>query len=200
VRITVGPPEEAKAFYVHKEVLSAQSPFFSAVLSKEWKEGAERVVDLPHDQPRVFEAYSVWLYTGHLYVLGEKHPENYGSIDYHHFIELYILGEKLLDRRFQNRVVDVIVAASIESPEVPGLITVNRAYEATPKGSPIRRLLCDIYVNGATMHWFRGYVSDAYPSAFLYDVAVLLLDTKHQAKLAAEGLVPAWYPSSPRRE
>ncbi|KAK5712992.1 hypothetical protein LTR17_017705 [Elasticomyces elasticus] len=53
-------------YMVHKELLTASSPFFAAALDGAFAEGLEQVVRLPEEKPEVFEWFLQWLYTGSL--------------------------------------------------------------------------------------------------------------------------------------
>ncbi|KAK0250423.1 hypothetical protein LTS09_014427 [Friedmanniomyces endolithicus] len=157
VEVVVGA--EKRTFHVHETLLRSRSAFFEAALSKEWKEGQARKVELLDDDVRAFEGYSRWLYTGKLAVVKSDQ-----RTDYELLAMLCGFGEKIIDHRFQNCVLDAIVAGTrINVPkatggvhkEFPGQNTVDRVYKATPKGSPARRLVLDMYTLKGNENWIR---------------------------------------------
>lgn len=55
-------------YLVHKELLTAASPFFAAALNSTFAEGLDQVIRLPEEKPESFEWFLQWLYTGTLTV------------------------------------------------------------------------------------------------------------------------------------
>lgn len=53
-------------YLVHKELLTAASPFFAAALNSTFAEGLDQIVRLPEEKPESFEWFLQWLYTGTL--------------------------------------------------------------------------------------------------------------------------------------
>jgi hypothetical protein len=60
---------------------------------------------------------------------------------------MYVLGQKVLDRTFQEAVLDAIIAHSIHSVSlvIPSASVVKTIYDGTPSGSPARRLMVDFW-------------------------------------------------------
>ena len=48
-------------YSVHKELLTAASPFFAAALNGTFAEGMDQVVRLPEEKPDIFEWFLQWL-------------------------------------------------------------------------------------------------------------------------------------------
>jgi hypothetical protein len=69
VRIRVGTGDNVKEFVIHKRVLTARSDFFVKALEKHWKEGEDKVVELPEDDIEIFNLYRGLVYSQHLSVL-----------------------------------------------------------------------------------------------------------------------------------
>lgn len=58
----------AVTYLIHKELLTAASPFFAAALNSTFAEGLDQTVRLPEENPEIFEWFLQWLYTGSLTV------------------------------------------------------------------------------------------------------------------------------------
>lgn len=50
-------------FLIHESVIRSESPFFEAVLSRDWKEAKEKLVSLPQAAPDAFRIYVDWMYS-----------------------------------------------------------------------------------------------------------------------------------------
>lgn len=58
---------------------------------------------LPEDQPGIFELYLQWLYFGKIYYKN-RHDDG----EHETLVDAYIMGDKLLDTTFQDRVIDYV--------------------------------------------------------------------------------------------
>ena len=73
-------------------------------------------------------------------------------------MELYILGEHLLDASLRNAVIKEIVRLSTLSDEnndtylMPHILS-NMCYDGTPTGSPLRRMIVDQYIFAGRQDW-----------------------------------------------
>ncbi|KAF2486837.1 hypothetical protein BDY17DRAFT_321598 [Neohortaea acidophila] len=152
IKVVVGT--DKYTYRVHKSYLTKPGSFFETALKKPWIKGHHRTIELPEDDPYDFHVYVQWLYTGKLFCkpLYEQEPEteerNYGLL-----FDLYVLGQKLLDREFQDRVVDATIAASHDTGYkesskrlFPSDGVVDSLYRRTSKGCPMRRLLIDLSI------------------------------------------------------
>ncbi|KAK4902119.1 hypothetical protein LTR27_001021 [Elasticomyces elasticus] len=105
VEVTVGDAVE-EVFHIHDELLCSGSLFFKVALRPEWREGRERAVKLPEEDPDVFRGYMQYLYTGYVSCTTET------AAGYHKLVELWVLGDHLLASTLQNQVIDCILAAA----------------------------------------------------------------------------------------
>ncbi|KAK1812880.1 hypothetical protein LTR12_012764 [Friedmanniomyces endolithicus] len=180
VAVVVGPDEVV--FHIHEKLLRSKAAFFEAALGKEWKEGQDRAVELMDDDPDAFGGYAEWLYTGKLAVI-----ESDGKTDFDLLSSMFGLGEKIIDDRFQNCVIDAFVAGTrVATPNstgglnyiYPGYHTVDSLYKVTPKGSPARRLMVEMYALQAG----DGFINVEHPEEnnheFLVDLASSLLKNR----------------------
>lgn len=138
---------------------------------------------LPDDDPKTFQVYAHWLYSGTL-------PVTYGILgkevdfEYLDLVKAYVLGDKLLDDTFRRTVIDAIVEASLVErinwdPWFPGDEAILYAYSNTLKESPIRKLLVDFHVYYGDSEWIGDLkIAEQYPKSFLIDLSTALLDRR----------------------
>ncbi|KAM0140137.1 hypothetical protein ACHAO1_002679 [Botrytis cinerea] len=86
VQIFVGA--ERKKYSAHKNLICKSGDFFRDVFQDNGK-GAENKMDLPEDNPYIFDALASWMYTKHLGGLPSVDEESDIPI-----IELYIFADK----------------------------------------------------------------------------------------------------------
>ncbi|KAK3700452.1 hypothetical protein LTR37_015956 [Vermiconidia calcicola] len=184
VKIVVGSVEAEVSFCVHPALLQKHSNIFEAALKKEWTSGQQRIVDLWEENPDTFTLYAQWLYTGKLFTKREP-----ASTSYKRYAELYVLGEKLIDRTFQNRVMDATVAAKREPDENgrkyrPNASLSSIVYSGTPKGSPLRRFMVDCYLRSGASGSIQQHADepDKVDHEFLMDLSAALLANRGASK------------------
>ncbi|KAE9979957.1 hypothetical protein EG328_000602 [Venturia inaequalis] len=138
-----------KKYTVHETIIRAESPFFEAALSKEWKESEERVVRLPEQYPEAFDIYMRWIYSGKLILEGRGlgPGDGYSKLAYV-LSTAYVLGDVLQDSDFKDAVTDgLFETMSVESEDqcIP-TCQVKFLFGNTLRGAPICRLLVDWFV------------------------------------------------------
>lgn len=179
VEVTVGKDnEDRQHFAVHKDVLQSSSEYLRTALKKEWQEGEIRKVDLHDVEQELFHSYVKWLYTGAIYVK----PTNYQRL-----AECYCLGERLLDRKYQNCLIDAIVACSrqvnAKGEKSFPMKSAGIIYEWTPKGSPARNLMIDFFVRYGWGTWMDVVANwevsnEAVRIEFVMDLLRALMDNR----------------------
>lgn len=182
----VGPEE--KVFYVHEKPLRSESPFFEAALNNCWKEGKEWTVALPEDAPDVFGCYLHWLYASEI-ACTDAEP------GFLMLAKLYVFAQKALNTTLQDQVLDAMVVASRKSKSFPCEAPVNKLYEFTEEGSPVRRLMVDMYLTYGSSAWIeKGDGKPKFTTEFLVDLTKALFEdrvmlsetaTKKRAELAS---------------
>ncbi|KAK3725222.1 hypothetical protein LTR37_000733 [Vermiconidia calcicola] len=184
VKIVVGSDGEGVSFYVHPAILQKHSSFFEAALKKEWTSGPQRIVDLRDEDPGRFTLYAQWLYTGKLFTKLE--PAMGG---YKRHAQLYVLGEKLIDRTFLNRVMDAIISARREPGEDgkkyhPNASLSSIVYSGTPKCSPLRRFMVDCYARSGSNKSIQLHADEPakVDHGFLMDLSAALLANRSASK------------------
>ncbi|KAI7081684.1 hypothetical protein KC356_g8962 [Hortaea werneckii] len=173
--LTVG--EKGTEYKVHEAFLCENSAFFASASKAEWKEDEEHRVPLPDDDPSVVDMYVNWLYTGKIFCRHSQDERR--TSEYKLLISGYEFGEKVQDDGFRNAVVDSLIHAAATPNKAgqcwyPGLSMVDKAYKATPEGSPLRRLITTFYLNCGNDNWLRGDMN----REFLTDLTKCLLRDK----------------------
>lgn len=112
-----------------------------------------------------FEGYLQWLNTG---VITSSFPIGMPSMLY--LAELYILGDFLDDADFRNAVLDDITTFAYEM--WPGLACVQLVWENTPRDSPLRDLILEIWAKKPTWMVVERLLGQAeeYPGSFMAEL------------------------------
>jgi hypothetical protein len=180
VTLVIGPDEQELTVCGH--LLAKTSEFFETALKKEWKEGQTRIIKLPEDNVESVTHYLDFVHGEGLPSESIKHAEDVpdGSSDTHPnrlLIGLYILSERVLNTTLQNAVIkEILRLVSLTHTKsrrnVPSLHAISEIYKGTTDGSPVRRLMVDLYVTYAQ----QGAMIRAEDNpAFVRDVAEALL-------------------------
>jgi hypothetical protein len=175
VTLLVGPEEQRMT--VHREFLGQDSRFFQAALKKEWVEGQSREIKLPE------ESYvNMGYYIGHMY--GDKLPTHVltqkshclpMSEQYKLLAELYVLGERRLDAKYQNLIIQELFRLVNLSGMGPDADYANVIYQETTAESPARRLVVDLAVRCTTDYWSGNSGKDIPNTDFWRDMSKVLL-------------------------
>jgi hypothetical protein len=90
----------------------------------------------------------------------------------------YVLGEKLIDAKFKNAIIDTFVAVGAAMGDNPIGECVNILYEGTLEGSPARKMVVDACGRYAhdSQDWIEGF--EKCPKEFLIDAVVILVRRK----------------------
>ncbi|CAK1360056.1 unnamed protein product [Cercospora beticola] len=168
VTIKVGTGDHVETFTIHEALLKERGGFFAAAMDKQWKEGQERKIGLPEDDPNTVGIYIEWLYTKRLGAYTDKDHKQWNSKDveeqYDQLVHLYIFGEKIQDDEICNRCIDKIVELSdlkvtdADDGTVDAYCldrsAVKTIFQGTHTASPLRRLCVDTYFLYSKKSWF----------------------------------------------
>ncbi|KAK5120537.1 hypothetical protein LTR85_006193 [Meristemomyces frigidus] len=149
-----------------------------------WVEGGAiqvvtRKVELPEDDAASFALYLFWLYSGKIATKQVDGLENWDAL-----AGLYIIGEKLVDKAMQDRVIDTFVLATRQERHgeagkglrwFPTKENVDLLYKSLPGSSPARQLMVDMHVLYGAEKWIDRDDLDNNNKEFLADLAVALL-------------------------
>ncbi|KAK5126057.1 hypothetical protein LTR85_011412 [Meristemomyces frigidus] len=170
--------ETPERFAVHENVITPRSDFVRMALSKQWKEGKERTIPLSEDEAAVFRLYHLWIYTNRIFsdtrtdtTAFQLTAPREDDTEYQLLVKSYILGEKLLDTHFKDAVLDCLIEKLRKTCTFDTRLT-NTIHENTPEGSPLRRLLQDIYVWAGNSTWLdEALLGDYVNAEFLLDLS-----------------------------
>ncbi|KAK1063220.1 hypothetical protein LTR74_009651 [Friedmanniomyces endolithicus] len=148
ITVVVGPDDKNETFYLHEELVTTHSDFFAAAMHKDWKEGQDRVIQLPEDDPNYFKMFASFIYTGSAHSLedGDHDRENLRDWEYQCLALAWGLGNKLICIAFQDAIVDALINELMtEGPHYP-LGLYRGVYTTTAGNCGLRRLVVDITV------------------------------------------------------
>lgn len=180
------------AEYVYRikgDALEASSPYFRAVTSQRWtKAGVPTVLE---EDPELFESYAGLVCYGQdtwqqdidaSIAQSRLHPTDGDRVPadivrkrekvFEDLIELYIFADKFMDPATANIVIDQMVRYSAETCLLPHVGAVDRAYESTPDGSPLRMLLRDWFIHEAFADTVEELVQSEVHPDFLADMVI----------------------------
>ncbi|KAL1622851.1 hypothetical protein SLS54_004871 [Diplodia seriata] len=156
IEVVVGKNQQK--YDIHKDILCSCSPFFRKACNGNWKEAREHRVELPEDTPEYFDVYVQWLYSGQLLLKHEVEENDYQVVDWDLFLGVYLLGNKLLDRKFKEACVDIAFQSFDEERDPDAWhVRANHAgtlYSALPSSDPYRRLYVKFWAYCALSSWF----------------------------------------------
>lgn len=159
-------------FRVHENVLR-QSPFFANALKPEWVLArGGKPIDLEEENPDTFAAYVQWLYS---------HQVDHQYPDEVEWAKKYVFGEKMMDREFQDDVMNAMLGTWIDKGEFPADVEmISTIYNGTPEGSPVRKLLVDFwrYADNAKDGFVRLDYARKAPADFVSDLLIAIFTAK----------------------
>lgn len=161
-----------------EKLLQENSGFFAAALKKDWREGQQRVVELPEADSGAFNTWLNWLYCRRLYLAAGPDEERVRNRCMNDAISAYALGSVLLDSDFMDAVIDAIAVETciVEGglSIVPHPEAVTLAYDKTPQNSMLRKLLVCRHANAKNA---SELISEECDPRFILDLAKLLADS-----------------------
>lgn len=165
-------PQQRKII-VHTSYITSCSDFFATALKEEWLEGQTRTVTLPNEDRELMAHYVDYLYTQKL-PTRDYRPSLFGTTPSGQLAclvlaQLYVLGERILDKSFRNAVIEEVVRIYSR----PMTDMVNVVYQGTVAGSPARRLMVDLNFSKCNSQSAFLHTADV-DKALLFDLAQAL--------------------------
>lgn len=177
VHVKVGT--DKKTFIIHKGLLCQKSAYFNAALNGSFEEALAGEIDLPEEEPEIFEIVYHWLYSDKLTETEDGRDVTCSSDT---LIDLYIFGEKYAMPSLCNKAIDGIIS-EYEHHHRINVYSITHAYKNTPKLSLLRKVLVNIYTRlpvnrliNMDMDMFHEQLI-ACPE-FLWDVSIALMEMR----------------------
>lgn len=172
IDLVVGDAESV-TLRVHHSIAIKSSRFLQRALTGNWKEAEERTVRFPDLETEVFRVYLHWAYTN---TISTSDDNNGDSDEYLLLAKLYVLGERLLDKAFQEAAIMAFVEnadcyGANDKKHLPGEGTISFIWEHTISSSTIRDVVLDMFVD----HGRTWDGSETIPKRFLQDYLTRLL-------------------------
>jgi hypothetical protein len=185
IDVLVGSQDDL--FVVYKDVICVSSKFFKAACSQRWVGGKEKKVRLPEVEPKIFQSYVAWLYSGDYQMQAcreDAEKVKHSALDA--AIELYLLGDILDDICFRNKMMDVLVCHDLK--RVPSTNTLRELWKRTPPTSPLRKMYIDRFILRVNREGFAQNLK-GYPQELVQEIALSSLkrlETKTLKAFTAE--------------
>ncbi|KAF2091910.1 hypothetical protein K490DRAFT_61345 [Saccharata proteae CBS 121410] len=125
--------QTAKPFKIHTDLLNARSPQFKQLLQANGN-ASSPMLSFPDLDEFAFALFNRWLYGAVL-----KGPSDFHSM--HHYLGLYIIGERFRIERLKNETTDLVRAYYRASNMTAPAYRLEYLYENTQGPNPMRRFL-----------------------------------------------------------
>ncbi|KAF2998628.1 hypothetical protein E8E13_007394 [Curvularia kusanoi] len=161
ILVIVGTQPSVTAFSVNRATMCWHSVFFQNAMKEDrWKEGEERKVELPEDEPSVFQTYMDVMFLCDMEdsyeadVIGDQRRREYKRKErrlvlsperIESLCKVYVLAEKLMDNSTTAYIFSRLAKDFEKSIGAPSLEAVQIIYTGTPTGNQIRKLFTEIY-------------------------------------------------------
>ncbi|KAJ8071944.1 hypothetical protein OCU04_002248 [Sclerotinia nivalis] len=139
VDIYVGP--EKKLFRIHRGILCDKVPYFQKMFSSGFVEALEGKVFFPEDSPQSFDLFYGWVYLGTLPTFNCVDGGGESGFNWNPLL-LYFLADKLCLVELMDKSSDIYFEGLAKSGRIPKTEWVEKVYELTPMGSPLRKFMC----------------------------------------------------------
>ena len=177
VKIFVGATRQE--FNMHKALLCNISPYFSAALKGSFKEAEELKIEMSEEDPRAFEYFQLWAYTGHIITESETEKDITNTV----LVQLYVFAEARDISRLQNAAIDVLIDKIATSNTIP-TAQLPFVYANTTEHYLLRRLFIDEMATTCDLHnpkYFREPDRNMYPTEFLVDLIRAISEKRKEA-------------------
>lgn len=174
------------------------SKFFRAAFNENWKEGIEGSIVLPEDEANIVHHYLHFLHTGTFASipadLGDEDDVEGHHEEYILLVKLYLFGEKYQDIRLKNAVIIAIIkkAETRDSGDVMWYPTgpeVDVLYRGSPFGSPLKRLILDMYALDGEESWLDEEINQEW----LIELGKLFLKMSRQPRKDEVEWIHTWH-------
>lgn len=160
---------------VHRDIISAKSPFFEAACSKRWKEGLEKTIRMPEAESEVFRAYITWIYSNNIDVARVETTNKRALDDQKLLMSLYIFGDFAGDRPLCRESIRLLVSLS----KIWRVVFTTRPFLAkvwasTMPSSPSRKVVVDRIILFLNAENVASHI-DRHPAEVAREIAMALM-------------------------
>lgn len=144
-----------KQFQVYKDMLCARSKFFNSKCSKTKEKGTNETIRLTQVDSSIFGNYITWVYSNDIDV--ERYPSTEEKYHEEHqsLMDLYRLGDILDDSSLRKRILWLFVTREEHHKTLSPIRFYSVAFFFPQlRGSPLRKLLIDMYIQRADKRMF----------------------------------------------
>jgi len=134
-----------RSFVVYTQLLMFHSPYFNKLLKADPK---REHFELPNVPPTIFSLFLYWLNNSDYMETRNMLPDGVvdGQSAYSTLIRLWLLAEHLTSPRLQNLcIVRMRNSVLLVLKEPPSPTNIAMVYSHTPKGSPLRKFVVDMW-------------------------------------------------------
>lgn len=147
-------------------MITSASLYFKTALKGPWRDG-ERPLTLEDTDARNFELYLNWLYNSVIdlaYSSRAESPDDINTLTYlksecMRLVELFVLGDMIMDRRFCNAVLDAIGQFTGAGAFILHKDIISLVWSKTTPDSRLRMVLIDEFIFAPTrypkLQWYR---------------------------------------------
>lgn len=174
--------------YVHKNLICNASPFFRAACKDEWKQSEKSMIELPDDEPEVFEHFIHWLYTDQIDTIDKTAFKNDDSEGVQQIIDLlvslYVFADKVQCGKLKDEVLDRLMD-SMRAGWIPTFPQVEKIYSNTAAGSKLRRWIVDVLIATNMLGELVSKQDEPWRLCpeFFYEIAQGYADSRRQASI-----------------
>jgi len=129
---------EQTKFIIHRHLLIEKSAYFQGAFYGDWDEARKGEMNLQWVIPYVFQVFAHWLYFQAIEFEDDK-------AWFRMLSNAWLLGHNLRAPGFQNAIIDTLISRVKDTGDVTDVETINTIYNKTIPGSPLRRLLVDLF-------------------------------------------------------
>jgi BTB/POZ domain len=140
---------QGRVFTVHRHVLCEVSAYFNAALNGNSEESVNDEIDLPEQEPGLFNRFIEWAYQGKIDVVELKEKDGYDHEVWMSFSKLYLLARYLQCPEFGNCVLDNApsqLCSDSSNQALPDEEIARMAYDSTVQKCGIRSYFVAPYV------------------------------------------------------
>ena len=186
VQVKVGPDKTIFSF--HKDLLCNAAAYFRAALDGKFREAEEKSIEMPEDNPEIFNYFQFWIYGGSILETHETEKDIDDSI----LVKLWVFAEARGIFELQNAAMTLLIAR-IDSLRRTPTEQISYIYEHTSEKSALRRMVVDVSAyRGELSSWFETSERSKFPIDFLFELITKLHSLKKGVPLRS-GFVPADY-------